>query len=64
MTADRYAELEVALHPIRAEHPGITCAEAAPLLPAHLRAQLWARVVERYLFPVDQLADLTEEPTR
>jgi len=46
---DPYAELEAALAPLRAAQPGITNAEAAPQLPAHLRAQLWERAVGNYL---------------
>lgn len=48
-TTDPYAELEATLAPIRAAHPGISLAEASPLLPKHLRAQMWGRAVDRYL---------------
>jgi hypothetical protein len=44
-----YADLEATLAPLRAGKPGITCQEAAPLLPTHLRQQLWERAVDRYL---------------
>lgn len=43
------AELEAALAPIRAAHPGISHGEAAELLPEHLRGPLWERAVGRYL---------------
>ncbi len=43
------AELEAALPPIRAAHPGISNAHAAPLLPDHLRQPLWERAIDRYL---------------
>lgn len=46
---DPYADLEAALAPLRAAQPGITCEEAARLLPEHLRQQLWERAVDRYL---------------
>jgi hypothetical protein len=46
---DPYADLEAALIPLRAAHPGITNGEVAPLLPEHLRSQLWQRAVDRYL---------------
>lgn len=43
------AELEAALAPIRAAHPGISNGDAAELLPEHLRQPLWERAVDRYL---------------
>ncbi len=43
------AELEAALAPIRAAHPGIQNIDAAPMLPEHLRQALWDRAVDRYL---------------
>jgi hypothetical protein len=52
------AELEAALAPIRTAHPGISNADAAPLLPEHLRAVLWERAVDRY--QTTALADLEE----
>ncbi|GIM89709.1 hypothetical protein [Paractinoplanes toevensis] len=58
MTAEPYAELEAALIPLRAAHPGITNQEAAPLLPEHLRKQLWERAVDRYL--EDKLTEVAE----
>ncbi len=54
------AELEAALDPIRAVHPGISNNAAAPLLPEHLRGPLWERAVDRYL--TAELAKLEEAP--
>lgn len=59
---DSYAELEAALTPIRAAQPGITMQEAAPLLPEHLRRQMWERAVDRYLNTA--LAEVDAEPKR
>lgn len=56
------AELEAALAPIRAAHPGISNGAAAELLPEHLRQPLWERAIGRYL--ETELANLnTEEST-
>jgi hypothetical protein len=46
---DEYADLEAALTPLRAAQPGITNAEAAPMLPEHLRRKLWQRAVSQHL---------------
>jgi hypothetical protein len=43
------AELEAALAPIRAAHPGISNGEVAEMLPEHLRQPLWERAIGRYL---------------
>lgn len=53
---DLYAELEAALRPLRAAQPGITNQEAAPLLPEHLRHQMWERATA--------LAEVAAEPKR
>lgn len=42
-------ELETHLARLRADQPGITAGEAAPLLPEHLRQPFWERAVDRYL---------------
>lgn len=56
------AELEAALTPIRAAHPGISNNAAAPLLPEHLRGPLWERAVDRHM--TAKLAELnTKEKT-
>lgn len=57
---DPYAELEAVLAPLRAAQPGITNQEVAPLLPGHLRSQLWERAVDRYLEA--ELAELDDQP--
>lgn len=59
---DQYAELEAALIPLRAAHPGITNQEVAPLLPERLRQQLWKRAVGSYLEA--ELAKLDAAPKR
>lgn len=43
------AELEAALAPLRAEHPGLSNDVAAKLLPPHLIGPLWERAVARYV---------------
>ncbi len=43
------AELEAALAPIRAAHPGISNAQAVELIPEHLVQPFWDRAVDRYL---------------
>ena len=62
MTRDPYAELEAALVPLRAAHPGITNGEVAPMLPAHLRSQLWERAVVKHLDK--ELAELDALPAQ
>lgn len=58
--SDIDAELDAAVAPIKAAHPGISNGDVADLLPEHLRAPFWRRAVERYL--AAELAKLEETP--
>lgn len=55
-------DLENHLRPLRAAHPGISNAEAAELLPEHLRQPLWERAVDRYLAAKLATPGVKEQP--